>query len=474
MKLCFSLALLVALAFSSVLVQAQEPPPAATGDQEATSGQTEDQSQAQPPNKMVLTGVGTAPPGSLSEERDQLVPEFRVIETVESNPNNLPDTSDVRSITRLLGTVGAERVRNIVDLKLAYVGGVEIFNDGHGSYDKNRQLQEALFDGKLRWQRTQLRFLNLFTYFPEAPFGAGSFGGMGVFQSMLGGFLAGLAGSGLTQFTPAQFASIGSSPRLINTSAVELERRVTPRGTLTATGAYGFVHFIDSAPLPNGNQGIGEIGYNYAVRPTDTAAVLGGYGSFGYSHLGEAFTTTFTELFWGHQFSSRWTLSGGAGPVFIDIKEPGGGNQLSWMGVGRVEYLRPRTSMSLRYLHYVNGGSGFLLGAHSDVGVFLLSHQLSRRWNGEFHTGYAHSTSIEGLSIPGVPSSNSAFNRGYAGVMLSRPLNERMQISVLYNYSQTDLEDNPFCGTTGVCGRVSRQQIGGVSFTWTPQPIRLP
>ena len=472
MKFCFRLALFLALPFLSVLLSAQEMP--STGDQEATSSQTEDQGQAQAPNKMVLTGVGTAAPGTLSEERDQLVPEFRAIETVESNPNNLPDTSSVRSITRLLGTLGVERVRNIDDLKLAYVGGVEIFNDSRGPYDRNRQLQEALFDGKLRWERTQLRFLNLFSYLPEAPFGAGSFAGVGVFQSMLGGFLSGLAGSGLAQFTPAQFASIGSSPRLINTSAVELDRRVTPRGTLTATAAYGFVHFIDSPPLPNANQAIAEIGYNYAVRPQDTAAVLGGYGSFGYSHLGQAFTTTFSELFWGHQFSSRWTLSGGAGPVVIDIKEPGGGNQVSWMGVGRLEYLRPRTAMSLRYLHYINGGSGFLLGAHSDVGIFLLSHQLTRRWSGELHAGYAHSTSLEGLSIPGVPSSNSTFNRGYGGVMLSRPLNERMQIYVLYNYSQTDLEDNPLCGTTGVCGRVARQQIGGVGFTWTPQPIRLP
>jgi hypothetical protein len=474
MKLCFSLALLAALPFASLLLYAQEPPPAATGGQEGSPGQTEDQSQAQPPDKMVLTGVGTAAPGSLSEERDQLVPELRAIETVESNPNNLPDTADVRSITRLLGTIGVERVRNIDDLKLAYVGGVEIFNDGRGTYDRNRQLQEVLFDGKLRWQRTQLRFLNLFSYLPEAPFGAGSFAGVGVFQSMLGGFLSGLAGSGLTQFTPAQFASIGSSPRLINTSAVELGRRVTPRGTLTATAAYGFVHFLDSAPLPNANQTIGEVGYNYAVRPQDTAAVLGGYGSFGYSHLGQAFTTTFTELFWGHQFNPRWTLSGGAGPVVIDIKSSTGGRELTWMAVSRLEYLQPRTAMSLRYLHYINGGSGFLLGAHSDVGIFLLSHQLTPRWSGELHVGFAHSSSIEGLSLPGVPSNDNTFDRGYAGVMFSRRLNEYMQIYVLYNYSQTDLEADPFCGTTGVCGRVARQQIGGVGFTWTPHPIRLP
>jgi len=467
------LAVLAGLPFSRVLLRAQEVPPAASGP-EVTSDQSQENSQsAQAP--VVLTGLGSTPPGELSAERDQLVPEFRVIETVESNPNQLPDVSSVRSITRILGTVGVERVRNFTDLKLAYVGGGEIFNDPHGSADQNRQLQQVYLDAKLKWKRTTLRLVNAFSYLPEAPFGAASFGGVGVFQSMLGGYLSGLAGSGLYQFSPAQFASIGNSPRLVNTSVMELEHHISPRAVLTATAAYGLVNFYQTPTLPNGNQGIAQIGYNYAVRPKDTVAVLGGYGTFEFTDVGQAFTTTFSELFWGHQFSSRWTVAGGAGPVVLNIKQSGGGRQLTWMAVGRVGYERPRTAASLRYLHYVNGGSGFLLGAHSDVGLFELSHQLSRTWSALLHAGYAHSSQIEGITVPGftVPA-NSTFNRGYAGVRFSRPLTEHLDLYVLYTYSQTDLNDNVFCSSTGQCGRVARQNMGGVGLTWAPRPIRLP
>jgi hypothetical protein len=474
---CLSLALLATLPCSSVLLDAQEvPPPAAVGP-EVASGQSEDNTQStQAP--VVLTGLGSASQGSLSAERDQLVPEFRVLETVESNPNELPDVTSVRSITRILGTVGVERVRNFTDLKLAYVGGAELFNDANEQADQNRQLQELYFDAKLKWKRTDLRFVNAFSYLPEAPFGAGSFGGVGVFQSLLDGYLSGLAGSGLFQFSPAQFASIGNSPRLINTSVVELVHRVTPRAVLTATAAYGFVNFLENAPetppLENGSQGIGEVGYNYAVGPKDTAAVLGGYGSFEFSHIGQAFTTVFTELFWGHQFSPRTTLSGGAGPVIVDVKESGGSQQLTWMAVARLRYERPRTALNLRYLHYINGGSGLLLGAHSDVGTVEVSRQLSRTWNGLVHAGIAHSTQIEGVTLPGfTASSNNNFYRGYAGVRFSRPLTEHTEFFVFYNYSQANLSENPSCGT-GQCGRVVQQNIGGVGFTWAPRPIRLP
>jgi len=464
---CVSLALLAAVPLSSVLLRAQD----AVADQDVVSGQTEENSQAQAP--VVLTGLGSAPQGALSAERDQLVPGLQVIETVESNPNELPDVSSVRSITRILGTLGAERVRNFTDLKLAYVGGAELFNDAHENSDQNRQLQEVYFDGKLKWKRTNLRFVNAFSYLPEAPFGAGSFGGVGVYQSMLGGFLSGLAGSGLSQFSPAQFASIGNSPRLLNTSVVELDHQVTPRGSLTVTAAYGLVNFLETPPLPNGSQGIVEVGYNYAVGPRDTAAVLGGYGTFEYSHVGQAFTTTFTELLWGHQFSTRWILSGGAGPVVIDVKESGGGRQVSWMAVASLEYERPRTTVNLRYLHYINGGSGFLLGAHSDVGLLEASHQLNRSWTAALYAGYAHSTQLEGVSVPGFTlPSNSTFDRAYAGVRFSRPLTEHAELFLLYNYSQTNLNESSFCGTG--CGGVVRQNVGGVGLTWTPRPIRIP
>jgi len=470
-----SLALLATLPCSSAFVDAQEVPPAAVGP-EVASGQSEENTQStQAP--VVLTGLGTAPGGALSAERDQLVPEFRVLETLESNPNELPDVSTVRSITRILGTVGVQRVRNFTDLKLAYVGGVELFNDHNESTDRNRQLQELYFDGKLKWKRTNLRLVDAFSYLPEAAFGAGSFGGVGVFSSLLGGYLAGLGSAGLSQFAPAQFASIGDSPRFVNTSMVELERRVSPRAVLTATAAYGFVNFLETPPEnpppPNASQGIGEVGYNYAVGPKDTAAVLGGYGSFDFSHIGQAFTTAYTELLWGHAFSSRTTLGGGAGPVVIDVKETGGGDQLTWIAVARLQYQRPRTGVSVRYLHYINGGSGLLLGAHSDAAVLEASRQLTRAWNGNLHAGYTHSTQIEGVTVPGFTvGSHNSFDRGYAGVRFSRPLTEHTEFFVIYNYSQTDLGQNPFCGS-GECGKVARQNIGGVGLTWAPRPIRI-
>jgi hypothetical protein len=472
MKFCVSfLALLAALPLSCVLLHAQDPLPAGTSDQGVAPGQTEDNSQSTQANQTVLTGVGSLQSGALSGERDQLVPEFQAVETVESNPNNLPNQSSVSSVTRLLGTVGVERVGSVSDLKLAYVGGVQLLSNNPGG-DYYRQLQQVFFDGKLRWQRTQLRLLEAFSYLPEAVFGSGAFGGTAVLGSMLGGFFSGLGTSGLSQFTPANFASFGSSPTVLNLSAVELDHRFTPRGTLTATVAYGLLHFLDS-PQPNEDQALAQVAYNYALRPRDTVAAVGGYGTYEYSHLGQAFTTQFAELLWGHQFSSSLSLSGGAGPIVIDVKKSSS-REVTWTASAQLQYLRPRTSLTLRYLHYINGGSGLLVGAHSDVAWFGLSRQLNRTWSAALYGAYAYSSAVDGLSVPEVSNTYSAFSRFFAGVRFARPLTQHTVLYVIYNYSRTNVEGNPYCSTPAECGRGAGQNIGGIGIGWTPQPIRLP
>ncbi len=176
--------------------------------------------------------------------RSFISPALQVSESADTNAsNNLGNTSDVSSITRILGALDLQQFWPKSDLFLEYLGGGAFYANPFQA----KQLQAVGLEAVTRWRTGQATLRDSFTYLPDGSFSIGTFGGVPGFGIATGGGTGGLGVGipGTHLFGSGQLGSIGNVPRLANTAIVYAVQALSPVSALTVAGGFSNAHFYD-------------------------------------------------------------------------------------------------------------------------------------------------------------------------------------------------------------------------------------
>jgi hypothetical protein len=401
--------------------------------------------------------------------RSFLVPGAHVSESVDSNIGGATGNSAIHGVTRVLGSLMLQRIWRHYDTSLDYSGGAAFYS---GFARRSNQVHQLDAEQRFLWRTGQLALRDSFSYLPEGTFGYGSFSGAGAFQPGLGGGLSGGSVGGI--FGPGQFGSLGQEPRITNSTVVDITESLTPRSSATLAGGYGLVHFTGSNPagLINSHQVSMQAGYNYQLNRKDQIALVYGFQDFHFPAVaGSSLQTHIMHVMYGHRISGRMRLSLGVGPQLTMIDSPAFGSttRLSASGRAALHYRFPRTSVALSYDRFNTNGSGFFLGAASDVVRFIASRPLSRLWTVNGDVGYSYNSRLL-PTVTGVAA--KTFQYLYVGGAARRQLGRNFGLFMSYQFNNLAF-DNSFCATPGSCSNTSQRHVAAIGLDWHPRPIRL-
>jgi hypothetical protein len=419
-------------------------------------------------------------------------------ETADSNIEDTLGGSEVNSISRAEGSLTLQRLWSHYTLALDYAGGVGYYNaPGIGL----KQVEELGFQQKINWKRGELGIRDAFSYQPEGNFGA-SYGAEGVAGAGLGGVGALFPGTVLGE--------LGQVPRILNVSAMDVVETLTPKSSITLTGAYGFVHFLGNDP-DTGTQFIGsseitaELGYDRILGPRDQAAIVYAYQGFQFS-TPVTFNSNVIQLMWGHRISGRMDFLISAGPQFTQIYNifepatpqdfqntncqvffaatgpelecPTNDFRIATAGRALLRYQFPRWNLNAGYQHYLTSGSGFFAGAESDVAHLSANRALGRIWNLGTDVGYSRNSRVASgtcaTSTQNCQGVNAAvYQYGFAGFVLSRMFGRNFHAYTSYQFNDLFFDSSYCQNIAGPCNRTSQRQVGSIGLDWIPRPIRI-
>ncbi|HET7893295.1 MAG TPA: hypothetical protein VFL34_17335 [Candidatus Sulfotelmatobacter sp.] len=502
---------MLAIALSGAWAQDSSAPPA-TGDAPQSTPQQPVPAYGQdtlPPaisDNPPLSGLDLPSLEPNAAPLSYLQPGATFSESAMTNAGETVGGSGVTSISLGVGSVVLKRLWSHYDLALDYLGGVEYYTlKGRGF----QALQQFDVDQKINWKRGQLSLRDAFSYLPEGNFG-GSYGSLGsqgigsLGSTSFGGFWGG-----------SSLGNLGFVPRILNVSLVDVSESLSPRSTVTAAGAYAFMHFYGTDQV--GTSFIGssqtsvQLGYNRSLSPQSQLAVVYGYQGFDFSVQGTAFHTHIFQALYGHRISGRMDLLLGAGPQFsfIDTQSATCSNPVvqafycqafgyslvpttvksTKPGVAaraRLRYRFQKATMDVEYQRFETSGSGLFAGAQSNIFTLSLEHPLTRTLNGFIDVGFATNSAIQPLTLQQLaacgtvqtaqsacPASDAnSYNYAFVGGGLQRAFGRNFRGYASYQFNEL-IFDQSYCTGAAPCNRISNRSVLTFGLDWTPRPIRI-
>ena len=421
-----------------------------------------------------LTGLDQPSLEPRMTSRSFLIPGVHVSESVDSNIEGRTGNAAVHGVTRALGTLFLQKLWGRNETALEYIGGAGFYpSRARTAY----MLQQLDAEQRVSWRTGQLAIRDSFSYLPEGAFGYGAYGGeelstggLGAGFNNLGGIAGPITGS---IFGAGQLGSLGQQPRITNTTVVDVAEGLSPRSSITAAGSYGLVQFIDnSAGFINSRQIAAQGGYNYQLSRRDHVALAYAFQRFQYPNFpNSAFRTHIVNLLYGHRISGRLDFLIGGGPQITTIDNPPFGSTQSLSGNGqvRLRYRFPRTTVAASYARHNTAGSGFFLGATTDIAELSLNSPINRVWSMTANTGYTRSRRIQ----PAVAAfSADHFAYVFAGVAVHRPLGRQCRLFISYQFNDHSF-DNTCTSVSGPCSGSSQRHVASIGLDWHLHPIRL-
>jgi hypothetical protein len=266
------------------------------------------------------------------------------------------------------------------------------------------------------------------------------------------------------------YAAIGA--RYSNTASVQLTYQMTSRGSITLTGTYAILNYVEAGNVDNDTL-TGTIGYNYVLSRKDTIGVFYRFNALHFPGQPEAYGDHSVNAAYGRKLTGRLALQLYGGPDFTTSRLTAtgavGGPTTHGVNTGvSLTSSFKRGGLSASYNHAIFGGSGVLTGSTSDFLNVIAYHQLGRIWTGHISMGYSRNAPI--TRIPGTAS--QTFNTWNAGVGVSRALGRDASLFVAYNAIPTDYGLAGCVGTA--CSSNQLYQYVTISVQWHTRPFVLP
>jgi hypothetical protein len=402
--------------------------------------------------------------------RSFISPGLQVSETADSNASNSLNTSDVASISRILGSFDLQQFWPKSDLFLEYVGGGAFYSNP--SYYV-KQMHDAGMEAVTRWRTGQATLRDAFSYLPDGSFNVG-FGGVPGFGIATGAALGGLSS------VPGEHINNeagGNVPRLANNAIFDVVQAINPVSAITMVGAFGNAHFYDPTnTLLNSDQITAQGGYSHLLNRHDQVGVVYAFQLFQFpqSTGGEVYNHV-VNVRWSHMITGRLSFVGGVGPQYTDLQN-GIPPITHWSVSGRAQlrYKFAHSSMVASYEKFTSAGSGLFSGADTQVARIGYTRPLGRTWEFYGDMGYSHNKKLQPSSFG---SSAGSFDDGSVIVVLRKHIGRTYEFFTAYRFSELAF-DQTTCIPTGVstattCGRFSQRHSGTIGVQWHPTPTRI-
>jgi hypothetical protein len=409
-----------------------------------------------------LSGVEQFTLGQMGKRRSYLLSSLQFFQTADTNSGITSGQSNLDAVSTLLGHVTLQRVWSRYELAADYSGGGYLYNTRSGL---NAAIHQFGVTQRIAWRRWSLLLGDRLGYLPEASFG---FGGLHYYG--LGGSVTNLTNINPI-FEPNQTILTARAPRISNTVVAEVDYHIGPKSSIAASGSYGILRFTGSGlGFINSSEAVFQTGYNYSPTHRDTLALTYGLSLFRFEGTNERIQNHSVHGAYGRRITGRLALQLSAGPEIATFSKrtAGSGTRVSWGMESALLYQFRRTTLGISYANYLTGGAGVLAGAQSHQVHMTVQGQLSRVWFGSLDLGFARNTALQELTTGTVIS---AFNSGYGGVTLSRPLGR--YTSLYFNYYLQRQSSNTGPCTVTICGTVPLRHHFGLGFNWHHRPILI-
>ena len=353
-------------------------------------------------------------------------------------------------------------------LAINYSGGGAFSTDSAAG---NSGFQQLAFAESFKLDRWIIQIVDEFSQLPQSGFGFGVGTGLGI--PGVGGSLGPTIPTVGNNYSPNQTIFSGFGPRYSNAAVAEATYQLTRRSSITASGSYGILHFVDAGNIDTDSL-FGSLGYNYQLSHKDSIGVFYEFSSYHFPGNPQAYGVQTASAAYSRKITGRLAFSLYGGPQFTSLRVPVGTTSSTVNGYASafLNYAFENGGISGRYVHGISGGSGVLTGSIVDEVSFSASRRLSRQWLASVHVGYAHNRSV--INSTGTVS-NPSYDNWFAGAAIGRPIGRDFAFSVAYTaYFETN---NPGCSspTTPGCGPSANTsgQVVTLNFRWHPRPFAL-
>lgn len=407
------------------------------------------------PDTHALSGVEGLTTGSLHRVTSIFDPGLYFSDYGSSVPPQ-SNSGSLTSAATVIGTLNAAKVWGSSNLAFTYDGS-DTYYYPYASYGPRNLPSDSLgLSAAIVHNRWTFRFRDSFLYSWQAGFGGLFTGGPGLENQ--GSLLPALQPS----LNPLGTILTGFARQLNDISLAEADYSISRRTTVTLSGSYGLLHFIEPGYL-NSQTINGRAGYNYALSSKNTLALLSEYDRTSFSGTSTRFDSELVEMSFGRKITGRLAVQLAAGPELIDFHDfgPSNGQQLSWSVSGSLTRQTPRTGYFLSYFRGVTPGSGVYFGSYANTLTSSLNRRLSQSWSASLNGGYAASSAL-------VPSSVLAgnFKDWFAGANLGKQLGRRVRFGMSYQY-QRQIIASGACPVVS-CGVHPSYEVFGVTIGWHP------
>jgi hypothetical protein len=451
--------------------QATAPIPAYHSPLASQAGSDDsDEEEAQPmtPDTRALSGAQNLSLGNLANDHSYWQPHIDISGSVDSNPQEGPNSGDWGTWASFSGGADVHRVSGNSDLTLSYLGGGVIASGANAS---NGIVQQLGVTDAFRLRRWTLTFMDQVSYLPGSSFGFGGLGDAGLPA-------AGSAGLGTTFGLPGETALTGLGQNIANAFSTEADVNLTPRTSLTFVGGYSLLHYSDSDLLDLSEASF-RGGYNYLLSRQDTLAGYYTYTAVRYSNFNQSIDEHTIQAAYSRRVTGRLALQIAAGPQIAVFRTPipiGSGStgsgtsanstELYWSLNANLQYQLRRTGMDLSYNHGVSGGSGVLAGSVADIVSGSVTRQMSRTFSSGLTAGYSRN---RGLAIGVATPTSQTYDYWFAGASFSHPVGRTLGLIFSYQM-QYQNSNGSFCiGPT--CGTSVTRHLISFGIGWHERPL---
>jgi hypothetical protein len=425
---------------------------------------TPDTTNGLQPDTTPLTGIQDATLGSPETRHSYWVPGFQYAGTIQSNGFGQANNSGWVMNNYLVGNISLLKAWSRSELAVNYSGGGFFSTDsalGNGTYQRLALAQN------FEWNRWAMQILEHFSYLPQSQFGFG--GGTNLGVPGVGSIGPTIPGLGLG-YVPNQSIYAAFGPQYSNVTALQVTYATSRRGSITASGSYGTLNFVDPGNVDNSTTS-GTVGYNYELTRQNS---IGGFYRFsGYHFAGQpqAFGSNSFNLAFSRKLTGRMALQAYGGPEITTFRIPVDG-QSSKIGANlgvTLDYAFKDGGLAGRYFHGVTGGSGVFTGSTVDQVILTANRRLSRVWTGHLNFGYAHNKSI----VSSTTASSAGYNSWFLGGGVTRPFGRNATVAIAYNADISSYTPSGCTGNSCSSNQTTSSSII-VNFQWHTRPMVLP